>query len=207
MRFVRGVMVVCGIAAASPSLAAQPAAKPDLSKAEQIVAKVCAACHGADGNSVIAGNPVLAGQHPEYLTKQLANYKSGERKSPVMSPMAAPLSPEDIKNLGAYFAAQKPKPGAAKDIALVKTGQEIYRGGILDKAVPACASCHLPNGAGVPVQYPRLAGQHAEYSLQQLQHFRSGERANDPNKMMRAIAARMTEQEMRAAAEYISGLR
>jgi cytochrome c553 len=199
-------MLVCGIVAASPSWA-QSATKPDPSRAEPIVTKVCAACHGADGNSAVAANPVLAGQHPEYLARQLASYKSGERKNPVMSPMAAPLSPEDIKNLAAYFATQKPKPGAAKDIDLVKTGQAIYRGGIMDKAVPACASCHLPNGAGIPIQYPRLAGQHAEYTFQQLQQFRSSERANDPNRMMRAIAARMNEQEMRAAAEYISGLR
>jgi cytochrome c553 len=204
MRFA--VMVICGFAAASPAMA-QSSGKPDPAQAEPIVNKVCAACHGTDGNSTVAANPVIAGQHPEYLAKQLANYKSGERKSPVMSPMAAPLSPQDVKNLAVYFAAQKPKPGAAKDIDLVKTGQAIYRGGIAEKAVPACASCHLANGAGVPVQYPRVAGQHAEYTLQQLQHFRSGERANDPNRMMRAIASRMNEQEMRAAAEYISGLR
>jgi cytochrome c553 len=196
---IGGVMVV--------SLSwAQPAAKPDLSRAQQIVTKVCAACHGADGNAIIAANPVLAGQHPEYVTKQLADFKSGARKSAVMMGMATPLSEQDMKDLGAYFAAQKPNPGAAKDIDLVKAGQAIYRGGIMAKAVPACASCHLADGAGIPIQYPRLAGQHADYTLQQLQLFRSAERANDPNKAMRAIASRMNEGEMKAAAEYISGL-
>jgi cytochrome c553 len=186
---------------------AQTAAKPDLARAQQIVTKVCAACHGMDGNSVIAANPVLAGQHPEYLAKQLAEFKSGERKSSVMAGMAAPLSAQDIKDLGAYFASQKPRPGAAKDIELVKSGQAIYRGGIMSKAVPACASCHLANGVGIPVQYPRVAGQHTDYAVQQLQQFRAGQRANDPNKAMRTIAARMSDDEMKAAAEYMSGLR
>jgi cytochrome c553 len=206
MLLFRTVMALAGVILVSP-MWAQPAAKPDLSKAQQIVTKVCAACHGADGNAVIPGNPVLAGQHPEYVTKQLADFKSGERKSAVMAGMAAPLSPQDMKDLGAYFAAQKPRPGAAKDIELVKTGQAIYRGGIMAKAVPACASCHLANGVGIPIQYPRVAGQHADYTVQQLQQFRSGDRANDPNKAMRTIASRMNDQEIKAAAEYIAGLR
>jgi len=206
MLLFRTVATLAGAILASLAWA-QPAAKPDLSRAQPIVTKVCAACHGADGNAVIPGNPVLAGQHPEYVVKQLADFKSGERKSPVMAGMAAPLSAQDLIDLGSYFSSQKPKPGAAKDIELVKTGQAIYRGGILAKAVPACASCHLANGVGVPIQYPRLAGQHAEYTVLQLQQFRSGERANDGNKAMRTIASRMDDQEMKAAAEYISGLR
>ncbi len=207
MLSIRIAMLLLGAATVVSSSWAQPAAKPDLSRAQQIVAKVCAACHGPDGNATIAANPILAGQHSEYLTKQLADFKSGARKSAVMAGMAAPLSGQDMKDLGAYFASQKPNPGAAKDIDLVKTGQAIYRGGVMSKAVPACASCHLANGAGIPIQYPRLAGQHADYTLQQLQLFRSAERSNDPHSTMRTIAARMNDAEIKAAAEYISGLR
>lgn len=189
-----------------PVALAQPAAKADPSQAQPIVTKVCAACHAADGNSAIPVNPVLAGQHAEYIAKQLANFKSGERKNAVMLGMASGLSPEDMRNLGAYFGTQKAKPRAAKDPDLVKAGQAIYRGGVMARGVPACASCHLANGVGIPVQYPRLAGQYAEYTVAQLQAFRSGERANDPNKMMRAIASRMSDQEIKAVAEYIAGL-
>ena len=150
--------------------AAEPAAKADPAQAQQIVTKVCAACHATDGNSVSPVNPVLAGQHADYIVKQLTDFKSNkERKNPVMLGMAATLSPQDMQNLGAYFEAQKPKSRAAKDPALVKLGQQIYRGGILAKGVAACASCHGPNGAGMPAQYPRVAGQYAEYTVAQLQ--------------------------------------
>lgn len=195
-----------GVVLASGALA-ESVPKADPAKAQQIVTQVCSACHGNDGNSASSANPVIAGQHADYIAKQLANFKSGERKSAVMTGMAASLSAEDTKNLGEYFAGRKPKLRAAKDAELVKQGQAIYRGGIAAKGVAACAACHSPNGAGVPAQFPRVAGQYPEYTLAQLQAFRAGERANDPNRMMRTIAARLTDQEMKALAEYIAGLR
>lgn len=191
---------------------AQGVVKGDPAKAQQIVTQVCAACHGADGNSAISANPSLAGQHPEYTLKQLVNFKSqdgkpAERGNAVMAGMVASLSADDMSNLAAYFAGQKPKPRAARDPELVKLGQAIYRGGILDKGVAACASCHSPNGAGIPAQFPQLAGQHAEYTALQLKAFRSGERANDPNRMMRGVAVKLSDREISAVAEYIAGLR
>jgi cytochrome c553 len=194
----------------SPLVAAQTA-KGDPAKAQQIVTQVCAACHGADGNSTSPTNPTLAGQHPEYTLKQLTNFKaqngkSAERVNPVMGGMVANLSAEDMGNLAAYFAAQKRKPRAARDPDLVTLGQSIYRGGIVTKNVAACASCHSPTGAGIPAQFPRLAGQYAEYTSAQLKAFRAGERANDPNSMMRTVAARLSDREISAVAEYIAGL-
>lgn len=199
------VAVIC--AATAPLAIAQPAAKTDPAQAQPIVARVCAACHAADGNSESPVNPVLAGQHADYTAKQLANYKSGERKNPVMLSMTATLTPQDMKNLGAYFEGQKPKPRAARNPDLVKLGQQIYRGGVMAKGVAACASCHGPSGSGIPAQMPRIAGQYTEYTLAQLQAFRAGERANDPNQMMRVISARLSDQEIRAVSEYITGLR
>lgn len=206
MRF-RLALVVAICAATAPLAVAQPAAKADPAQAQPIATKVCAACHASDGNSVNPANPVLAGQHADYTAKQLANYKSGERKNPVMLGMTAALTPQDMKNLGAYFEAQKPKTRAANNVELVKLGRQIYRGGIMDKGVAACASCHGPSGAGIPAQFPRVAGQFAEYTLAQLQAFRLGERANDPNQMMRVISARLSDREIKAVSEYIAGLR
>lgn len=199
------VAVVC--AATVPLAFAQQAAKADPARAQSIVTKVCAACHAADGNSTSPANPVLAGQHADYIAKQLANYKSGERKNPVMLGMTAALSPQDMENLGAHFEGQKPKTRAARNPELVKLGQQIYRGGIMTKGVAACASCHGPGGAGVPAQFPRVAGQYPEYALAQLQAFRAGERSNDPNQMMRAIAVKLSDQEIKAVSEYMAGLR
>jgi cytochrome c553 len=190
-----------------PVALAQPAAKADPAQAQAIVSKSCVACHATDGNSPSPANPVLAGQHADYIAKQLANYKSGARKSAVMMTMVPTLSPQDMKNLGAYFEGQKPKARAARDPELVKLGQQIYRGGVSAKGIAACTSCHGPNGAGVPAQYPRVAGQYAEYTSAQLQAFRSGERANDPNQMMRMIAAKLSDQEIKALSEYMAGLR
>ncbi|MGQ0525344.1 MAG: c-type cytochrome [Betaproteobacteria bacterium] len=186
--------------------------KGDSAKAQPIVTQICAACHGADGNSAIPANPSLAAQHPEYTLKQLTNFKPkngkpAERANPVMTGMVANLSTEDMANLALYFAGQKAKPRAAIDPDLVKLGRDIYRGGILGKNVAACAACHSPNGAGIPAQYPRLAGQHAEYIEVQLKAFRSGERANDANGMMRAVAAKLSDVEIKALSEYVSGLR
>lgn len=197
--------MMCAVVA--PLAFAQPAAKVDPAQGQVIVNKTCVACHAADGNSPSPANPVLAGQHADYIAKQLANFKSGERKSAVMMGMVPTLSAADMKNIGAYFEAQKPTARVAKDPELVKLGQQIYRGGIAAKGVAACTSCHGPNGAGIPAQYPRVAGQYGEYTLAQLQGFRSGERANDPNKMMRTLAARLSDQEIKAVSEYIAGLR
>ncbi len=197
---------------AAQGVAAQGAIKGDPAKAQQIVIQVCVACHAADGNSPIPVNPSLAGQHPEYTYKQLMNFKPqggkpAERNNAVMAGMVANLSEDDMKNIAAYFAAQKAKPGVARDAALARQGEAIYRGGIMSKGIAACASCHAPNGAGMPAQYPRLAGQHAEYTAGQLKAFRAGQRVNDAAKMMRGVAAKLNDQEIAAVSEYIAGLR
>lgn len=181
-------------------------------KAQGIANQVCAACHAADGNSTAPANPKIAGQFPEYLHKQLTDYKAQgskkpARENPVMMGMVANLSDADMKALSAYYAGQKLKPAAASDKALVAVGQKLWRGGNAATGVPACAGCHGPAGAGIPAQYPRLAGQHAEYVAGQLRAFKEGGRTNDPNGMMRGVAARLTEREIRAVAEYAAGLR
>ena len=178
----------------------------DPAKAQAIVNQVCAACHGTDGNSLLPANPSLAGQHPEYLLKQLTEFKSGARANPVMTGMVANLSPDDMHNLAAYYASQTPKQMGAKDKDLVAQGRKLYRGGNASNSVAACAGCHSPNGSGIPAQYPRLAGQHADYVAAQLKAFRAGDRANDPNEMMRVTAVKLTDKEIAAVAEYISGL-
>lgn len=195
---------------AVPHAAAQ--GKPDLAKGQQIATTVCAACHGADGNSTAPVNPKLAGQIPEYLHKQLRNFKAApgkkaERENGVMAGFAAALSPEDMQNVAWYYAGQKLKPETAANVDSLDLAQKIYRGGIPDRNVPACAGCHGPTGAGMPAQYPRLAGQYAEYTEAQLKAWRGAERANDPNAMMRQAAARLTEGEIKALANYIAGLR
>lgn len=179
----------------------------DPAKAQRIASQVCSACHGVDGNSLLPINPSLAGQHPEYSFKQLNEFKSGTRNNAVMMAMVVGLTTEDMRNLAAYYAAQKPGESTAKDEDLVSQGRKLFRGGNLATGVSACAGCHSPNGAGIPSQYPRLAGQHAEYVAAQLKAFRAGERANDVNNMMRAVAARLTDKEIASVAEYLSGLR
>ncbi|MBJ2165252.1 cytochrome c4 [Acidovorax sp. IB03] len=180
-------------------------AKPDLVKGEASYTAVCAACHGADGNSAIAVNPTLAQQHPEYLVKQLQEFKSGKRNNAVMKGFAAMLTDEDMKNI-AYWVASKPaKAGFAKDKDLVTLGERIYRGGIADRNIAACAGCHSPNGAGIPAQYPRLSGQHADYTVAQLNTFRDGTRANSTQ--MTQVAAKLNDKEIKAVADYIAGLR
>jgi cytochrome c553 len=204
------VSLVAALAASSAfanPAAAPTAAKGDPKAAESIVNQVCAGCHSVDGNSAVAANPKLAGLNAEYINKQLTNFKSGERKNAVMGGIVASLSPQDMLNLAAYFSAQQPKPGTSKDQELALVGQKIYRGGVQGAGVPACASCHGPQGKGIPVQFPRLAGQHSDYIYAQLNNFRVGERANDAAKMMRSIAAKMTDADMKAVASYIQGLR
>lgn len=173
----------------------------------QAAAAMCAACHGQGGVSVMAANPSLAGQHEGYIVAQLKAFKSGARKNAMMAPMAANLSEDDMRNLGAYFASQRPAAGAAKDAASIEVGRKLFRGGNVANNVAACAGCHSPNGAGIPAQYPRLAGQHPEYTVAQLKAFRSGERSNDLNGMMRAVAAKLTDTEIESLAQYVAGLK
>ena len=183
-----------------------PPAKADPAKGQQIVAQVCSACHGPDGNSVSPANPNLAGQGAPYIATQLSYFKAGMRKNAIMSGFAAALSPEDMNNLGAYFEAQKPKPQSAKDKTLAELGQKLYRGGNAATGVPACTACHGPTGAGIPAQFPRLTGQYAEYTYAQLKAYGSGERAAGNAAIMGGVAAHLSDHEMRALAEYISGL-
>jgi len=197
---------------ASIALAVEPSAKPDLAKGQAIASQVCAACHGADGNSPTPANPNLAGQISEYLEKQLHNFKAApgkkpERENAIMAGMVANLSPADMRNVAAYFASRKSNGGVSRSRELVFKGQKLYRAGNPVTGLPACAGCHGPTGAGLPSQYPRLAGQYAEYTVAQLKAFHDSRRANDTNRMMRAIAAKMSDEEMRAVGDYIAGLR
>lgn len=203
-------------ATAQPAAApAAPAAAPqaDLAKGQQIITTVCAACHGPDGNSAIPANPRLAGMPAQYITQQLTNFKSGVRANPIMLGMSSMLQPEDMKAVGIIFSQQKPAGLEAKDPSLLKAGQKLYRGGDAKLGIPACAGCHLPDGSGMPAKYPRLAGQFAEYQYAQLQAFKTGTRGADKEgkdvngRIMAAIAARMTDEQMKAVAEYTSGLR
>lgn len=178
--------------------------KPDLAKGEASYSAVCAACHGADGNSSIPANPKLAQQHPEYLVKQLAAFKSGLRANAIMGGMSAALSDQDMSNMAAWLHAKKASTGTAKDKTLVMLGERIYRSGIAERKVPACVGCHSPNGAGIPAQYPRLSGQHAEYTATQLTAFRDGVRLNNP--VMSEVAAKLNDREIKAVSDYIAGL-
>ena len=179
--------------------------KPDLAKGEASYTAVCAACHGADGNSGAPANPKLAQQHPEYLVKQLQEFKNDKRKDPVMKGFASALSEDDMRNIAWWVTSKKSKPGFAKEKDLVTLGERIYRGGLSDRQIPACAGCHSPNGAGLPAQYPRLAGQHADYTDKQLRAFRDGGRGNSTQ--MHQVAAKLNDREIKAVSDYIAGLR
>ncbi len=183
----------------------KPAPKADAAKGEAIATQVCGACHTFDGSRGLNANPILQGQHPEYLAKQLADFKSGARNNAIMKGFASTLSAEDMKNLAAFYASKVAKPGFAKDKETLLMGERIYRGGIADRQIPACAGCHSPNGAGIPVQYPRLGGQHGEYTEAQLNAFRSGQRAN--SLQMAGVAAKLNDREIKAVADYMTGLR
>lgn len=211
MKF-RLILATAACAVLAPAAFAQSVVKGDAAKGQEIAGKVCAACHGPDGNSPLAANPNLAGQHAEYIYRQLSHFKSqggkpAERNNAVMAGMVAPLSDDDMKNVATHYAGQAARPRAARDHDLVKQGQVIYRAGIAAKGVAACASCHAPNGVGIPAQFPRVAGQHAEYTAAQLKAFRAGERKNDPNGMMRTLAAKLSDREIAAVSEYVAGLR
>jgi len=209
-----------GVSAVSASLAADHAveaaapakpAKPDPAKGDTLFNTApansvsCASCHNADGNSAIAANPKLAQQHPEYIYKQLQEFKSGKRKSAIMNLMGSTLSDDDMRNIAWFVASKKIKPGFAKDKDTVALGEKIYRGGIGERSVPACAGCHSPNGAGMPAQYPRLGGQNADYTAAQLTAFRDEVRNNSVQ--MNGVAARLNDREIKALADYIAGLR
>lgn len=208
----RSLLLSLLLAATAAQAQDKAAAQPDMAKAKQTAEQVCAACHGADGNSQIPANPKLAGQHAEYLLKQLRNFKSqdgkpAERVNGIMGGMVAALSDDDMKGLAAHFASQQLKPESAKNKASIELGQRLWRAGDLKRGIPACAACHGPAGAGLPAQYPRLSGQFADYTEAQLKSFRAGERANDPAKMMRTIALKMTDPEIKAVSDYAAGLR
>ena len=193
-------LVYAGVAAA----AAPAVAKPDLARGQQLATTVCAACHGANGVSAASANPHLAGQGADYIAAQLAAFKSGARPNAIMQGMAASLSPEDMLAVGAYYQSQKPVEGLARDKALADRGQKIWRAGIKAIGVPACAGCHGAAGAGIPAQYPRLAGQYPELSLAWLKAYANGSR---PHAVMGPVAAKLSENDMKAVSEYIAGLR
>lgn len=211
MKLLASSLLAALLAVSAPlTLAAKEAApaksaKPDLVAGEAKYTAMCAACHGADGNSGSPANPKLAQQHPEYLVKQLKEFKTGVRKNAVMQGFAATLSDDDMKNISFWLASKKIKPGFAKDKELVALGERIYRGGIADRQVAACAGCHNPTGAGNPAQYPRLAGQHADYTTAQLIAYRDGGRQNSVQ--MTQVAAKLNDREIRAVSDYIAGLR
>lgn len=177
-------------------------------KGKEKASQICQACHGLDGNGV-AGQPVwpkLAGQHPRYIYKQLTNFKAQERWNALMGPMAMPLTEEEMRNLAAYYSTLNQTPGVAKP-ELVELGEKIFRAGNPETGVPACSGCHGPAGLGSNLaRFPRIAGQYAEYTDQTLKYFRAAERANDPNAMMRGVAARLSDQEIAAVAAYVQGL-
>jgi cytochrome c553 len=203
-RFVLlGLLSVFASAASAATPA--PAAKGDVAKGQAVATQVCGACHSFDGSRGSPANPILASQHPEYLVKQLQDYKSGARNNAIMKGFASTLSDDDMRNVAAFYASKAAKPGFGKDKTLVQLGERIWRGGIADKGVPACAACHGPSGAGLPIQYPRMSGQHADYTEAQLAAFRSGARGN--NAQMTAIAAKMSDREIKAVSDYAAGLR
>ncbi|MBK8385618.1 MAG: cytochrome c4 [Candidatus Accumulibacter sp.] len=210
---IRTTALAVLLAVSFPTVATEQARdKPDLAKAKEIAGGVCVACHGADGNSPAAANPILAGQIPQYIYKQLSNFKAVDgkpavRNNAIMGGMVAALSDEDMRSLSVYFSQQKMQPSVAKDEKLLADGKTLWRKGDFEKGIPACAGCHGPAGAGLPAQYPRLAGQYAEYTSTQLKNFRSQERANDAEKVMRVIAGKLSDQQISAVSEYAAGLR
>ncbi len=189
--------------AAAPAERA-PAVKPDLAKGEATSKTVCAACHAVDGSRGTPTYPILQGQHPEYLVKQLSEFKAGKRVNAIMNGMAAALTEADMKNVAAFYASKDAKAGFAKNKELAGLGEKIYRGGVAERNIPACAGCHSPNGAGIPAQYPRLAGQHADYISTQLVAFRGGVRKNSVP--MTGISAKLNDREIQALADYVAGL-
>ena len=206
--------LLLAVAIGLPAFAvAQAPAKPDLAKARDTVNQVCAACHGTDGTSALPANPSLAGMPADYITAQLAHFKSGVRQNAIMQGFASMLTDADMASLGAFFASQPPKPNTAKDASLVRLGQKLWRAGDAATGVPACSACHGPTGAGIPKLYPRIGGQWSDYTLAQLKAFKAGERGMDKagkdtqGRVMHGVSQGLTEEQMRALAEYAQGLR
>lgn len=209
MKRLINLFAVAALAASlsTAALASEPVktAKPDLAAGEAKATQVCVACHAVDGSRGAPSFPILQGQHPEYLVKQLTEFKSGKRKNAVMLGFASGLSDADMRNVAAFFASKKAKEGFAANKDTVALGEKIFRGGIAAKSVPACAGCHSPNGAGIPAQYPRLSGQHGDYTKAQLTAFRQGDRTNSAQ--MTTISANLSDKEIAALSDYIAGLR
>ena len=206
------VLLAASTFAVNASDAPKAAPKGDAARGQPVAAAVCGACHGADGNSVIPINPKLAGQHPEYLFKQMKEFKGvdgkpAERVNAVMNGMIAAFDEGQMRDFAAYFASNKPTPAAEAKPDDNAQGKKLYLAGDLQKGLPACAACHGPGGAGMPAQFPRLSGQFPEYTESQLKAFRDGARANDANKMMRMVAFKMTDAEIKAVSSYIAGQR
>jgi len=191
---------------AASSLSAADKLAGDIESAKKIVNNLCIACHAIDGNSAIPSNPKLTGQHADYLSRQLEYFKKGIRENAVMQGMVANLSTKDFDNLGHYFESQTLKLSAAKSNGKGSLGEKIFRAGIADKKLPACASCHGPSGHGIPGQFPRLNAQHSDYTISQLNAYKNGLRKNEAAKMMATIAQRLSDAEMQAVADYIEGL-
>ncbi len=199
---VVAVLVSAPIAQAA---GAPPAGKIDVARGQQIAAGVCVACHALDGTRGISANPILQGQHGEYLVKQLREYKSGARENAIMKGFASTLTDDDMRHVAAFYASRKAVPGNATNKETVALGERIWRGGIADRNIPACASCHGATGAGIPAQYPRIGGQHVEYTEAQLNAYRAGTRKN--NAQMLGVAAKLNDREIKAVADYAAGLR
>ena len=202
---ITSFLMVASLAFGAAAAETKPTVKPDLAKGQATSTTLCGACHTADGSRGIPANPIIQGQHADYLVKQLAEFKSGKRDNAVMKGFAATLSDDDARNVAAFYAGKQAKAGFAKNKELVALGEKIYRGGIADRSIPACAGCHSPNGVGIPSQYPRLAGQHADYTEAQLVAFRSGVRKNSVQ--MNDVSAKLNDKEIKAVADYIAGLR
>jgi cytochrome c553 len=203
-RLFLSVALVGSFFSAQANDAAPAAPKADAAKGATLFNGVCSSCHGAEGNSGAPIYPKLSQQHPEYLAKQLAEFKSGKRANAIMAGFAAALSEDDMRNIAAYLSTTKAKTGFAKDKELATLREKIYRGGIAERQIPACAGCHSPNGAGIPAQFPRLSGQHADYTVSQLTQFRGGIRLN--SLQMGQVAAKLNDKEINALADYIAGL-
>jgi cytochrome c553 len=208
MNLLPSLLLSCVLAVASfAATAAEAGAAPkvDLAKGQATATTVCMACHSADGSRGSPANPIIQGQHSDYLVKQLTEFKAGTRNNPIMKGIASTLTPDDMRNVAAFYATKQAKTGFAKNKEFVALGEKIYRGGIADRQIAACAGCHSPNGAGIPAQYPRLSGQHADYTAAQLTAFREGVRNNSGQ--MTQVAAKLNDREIRAVSDYIAGLR
>jgi len=202
---VAAALISSGTQAESDATAGAAKAVGDAAAGATKVA-ACLACHGPNGNALVPSWPKLAGQHAQYIYKQLMDFKSSTRENGQMSPQVIPLGEQDFRDIAAYYSEQQQTPGTT-DPAAAELGERIYRGGNPTTGVVACTGCHGPAGAGLGVaKFPRIAGQHAPYLDSTLKGFRAGERANDPNGMMREIAGRMSDEEIAAVSQFIQGL-